>query len=467
MKIKKQLLNLLAGISLFFAFHLQSADSTNSASIQESWEIISNRWGSVPLEKITQTAEHGDVSAQFYLSIAYSDGNGVATNQAEAFKWTQLAAQQGMARAQRNLGWMFMNGNGTATNAAEAAVWYHKAAQQGSPTAQRIFGWMLQTGSGVETNVSEAVEWYQKAAQQGDAQAQFNLGWMYENGVNFPQDYAEAAKFYRQAAGQGHSMAQNNLGWLYKNGWGVTEDDIEAVKWFQKSAEQGDNLAAYNLAWIYASGTYGATNTFGQGAEAQIRSGGVAPNHELAEKWMRQAVDLNSAEGQCQFGDLLHGEFDNAGHQDTTRFSDAGEWYRKAAEQGYAKAEEKLAEMYNYGQLGDDQRSNCIPWFLKAAAQGNADAQTKIGELRQLYPDSELLKSINPIDSLKQAAIQGALQAQFELARRYHTGDGVPKDSTESFKWMEMAAQHDISPVTWTIDAHYYLVSSRIIVGRD
>jgi TPR repeat protein len=421
MKIKKHFLNLLAGCLLVCVFQLNAADSTNNTTIQENWQTISNRWGSVSLEKIKQTAEKGDVSAQYYLAISYSNGDGVAKDESEAFKWMKSAAEQGLGRAQRKLGWMF------------------------------------QEGLGVETNLVEAVLWYQKASQRGDAQAQFNLGWMYEKGVSVSQDYAVSAKFYRLAAEQGDAMGQNNLGWLYKNGWGVPEDVIEAVKWFQKSAEQGDNLAAYNLAWIYASGTYGATNTFGQGAEAQVRSGGVAPNHELAEKWMQQAVDLSSAEGQFQFGDLLYGEFDNEGHQDTTRFFEAGEWYRKAAEQGLAKAQEKLAEMYYYGQLGDDQRSNCIPWFLKAAAQGNADAQAKIGELRQLYPNSELLKSINPIDSLKQAAMQGDLQAQFELARRYHAGDGVPKDSTESFKWMEMAAQHDISPVTWTIDAHYYL----------
>lgn len=138
-------------------------------------------------------------------------------------------------------------------------------------------------------------------------------------------------------------------------------------------------------------------------------------------------------------------------------FLDAGEWFKKAAGRGYAKAQFELAEMYTAGQLGDDQRSNCIPWYLKAAAQGNADAQAKIAELHELYPNNELLKAVNPIDSLKQAAEQGELSAQFELARRYHSGDGVPKDATEAFKWMQKAAQHDISPVTLTIDAHYCL----------
>jgi TPR repeat protein len=406
--------------ALIRVIQLHAADSTNTASIQESWETISNRWHSVPLEKIKQAAETNEFTAQYYLANEYSDGLGVSKDNNEAFKWMKLVAQQGMARAQRKLGWMFQNGLGT------------------------------------KTNLDEAVGWYQKAAQQGDAQAQFNLGWMYENGVSVSQDYGEASKFYLQAAEQGHAMAQNNLGWLYKNRWGVPDGQVEAVKWFQKSAEQGEKLAAENLAWMYAQGAYG-TNVNGQGAAAQIRSGGIAPDHDLAEKWMRQAVDLNAIEGQYKFGNLLYSEVDKEGHQDTNSFPAAAGLFRKAAEQGYDKAQYQLAEMYNNGQLGDDQRSNCIPWYLKAAAQGNADAQAEIGKLPEYYPNSPLLKSVNPIDSLKESAEQGNLTAQFDLAFRYRHGDGVPKDDVEAFKWMEKAAQHDVSSSTIAIDAQYYL----------
>jgi hypothetical protein len=387
-------------------FHLQAADSTNTTtSIQENWQTISNRWGSVPLEKIKQTAEHGEITAQYYLAIAYSDGNGVSKDEVEACKWMKSAAEQGMARAQRKL------------------------------------GWMLQNGLGVATNVDEAVGWYRKAAAQGDATAQFNLGWMYENGVNISQDYTEAAKFYRLAAEQGHAMAQNNLGWLYKKGLGLPVNWTEALKWFQKSADQGEPLGEANVAWLYAQGS----------------SGEFDPNHESAEMWMRKAVDLNSAEGQFKFGYLLYNEFTKEGHQDTNSFPAAAKWFEKAAEQGYAKAQYQLADMYHSGELGDDQRSNCIPWFLKAAAQGNTEAQAVVGELPKYYPNSERLKSVNTIDTLRQGAENGDLNAQFQLARRYQTGDGVPQDAVEAFKWMQKASQHDQTQSSRVSDALYDL----------
>ena len=395
-------------------------DIDQSDLLHESWDTISNNWAPVAFNKTESAAEKGDVTAQYYLAIIYSTGNGVTNDDAEAFKWMQLAAQQGMARAERKVGLMYQNGMGTTTN------------------------------------LDEAVQWYQKAAAQGDAQAQVNLGWMYNNGVGVSQDYVEAAKFYREAAEQGHAMAQNNLGWLYCRGLGVQSDVGEALKWYQKSAEQGEPRGEINLAWLYATGAYGDHNTNGQGARAMVLSGGMAPNHELAEQWMRKAVNLNSAEGEYQFAKLLAGEVGDDGCQVSTNFPEAGLWFRKAAEQGYADAQYELAEMYNYGQLGEDQRSNCIAWYLKAAAQGNVKAKAQIGELQIYYPNNELLKSVNTLENLEQAAENGDLQAQYKLARRYQTGFGVPKDPVEAFKWMEKASQHsDIS--SYASDACYYL----------
>ena len=387
MKITRYGLRIVLVLLASAAF-LHAADSTNSpAAFRESWQVISNRWGSIPVEKIKEAAEQSEVTAQYYLGCNYDDGSsGIEKNSAQAFKWTKLAAEQGMARAQ------------------------------------------------------------------------MNLGWMYENSDGVEQNYTEAVKFYRLAAEQGHSMAQNNLGWLYKKGWGVVENQAEATKWFQKSAEQGEELGAENLAWMYKDGS------------------GVDRNFELAEKWMRQAVNLNTAAGKYKLATFLCRLADDEAelyHRDknrfpdgipreelykgTTRYFDASEWFKKSAEQGSSKAQYELADMYHIGKLGDDQRSNCIPWFIKATANGDTKAQAMISKLPRFYPNSELLKSVDPIDSLKQAAEQNDLNAQFDLAWRYHHGNGVAKDDTEAFRWMEKAARHEVSPITKTIDAHYYL----------
>jgi TPR repeat protein len=392
---------------LAVAGDLVAANVTNlTTQLQEPWESISNRWGSLQMESVKTAGTNGDVTAQYYLGYTYDEGLVVTKDPQEALKWMQMAALQGMASAQRKLGWMY------------------------------------QSGSGTESDLSQALNWYLKASAQGDAPANVNIGWMYENGAGMPQDYAEAAKYYRLAAEKGHALGENHLGWLYLHGTGVDEDNHEAMKLFTKAAEQGNSLAQENLAWMYAVGTYGATNHYGSGMRAQILSGGNPPDHELAEKWMRQAVDLTAAEGQYKFANLLYDEFDTNGFQDQTRFPDAGMWFRKSADQGYVLAEFQLAEMYNAGQLGADQRSNCIPWYLKAAAQGNADAQARVGELPVLYPNNPLLKPVNNIDTLRQSAQSGNFEAQYQLARRYQFGMGVSKDAAQAFYWMQQAAQN-------------------------
>ena len=423
MKIYRHGLFLFAAIWLVGAFQLAAGEITNQTTpFQESWETISNRWSSLPFEKIQKAGKMGDCTAQYYLGYAYNDGNGIAKNPVESFNWMNLAAQQGMARAQRQLGWSYLN------------------------------------GLGVEADAAQAFGWYQKGAQQNDAISQMNLGWMYEHGSGVAQDYEQAAKFYRLAANQGHAMAQNNLGWLYRKGWGVSQNSIEAANWFQKSAEHGEKLGAENLAWMYKDGA------------------GVKQNFNLAEEWMLRAVDTNTAAGSYKLAEFLSVIADrevDIYHQDTNRFPNgipndewykgttryvaAAYWFQKSAEANHSEAAYELADMYHIGKLGDDQRTNCIPWFLKAAAQGNADAKAKISSLSQFYPGNKLLKNVDVIDNLKQAAGQDDLDAQFDLAWRYHHGDGVSKDDVEAFKWMEKAVLHGVTPVTKTIDAHYYL----------
>jgi TPR repeat protein len=307
------------------------------------------------------------------------------------------------------------------------------------------------------------LEQAQQAAQTNDVTAQYYLGRIYWDGISVDQDYDEAVKYFRLAAERGFGAAQNTLGWAYNKGLGVPEDLVEAVKWYHKAADQGNTQAEINLAWLYAQGSYGPNVVTNYGPGVLVRSGGIAPDHELAETWMRKAVDLNTAAGQYYLGNLIENEmaiYDQSGQEslegDDSRSVDAAEWLRKAAEQGYAQAQYELGDMYNNGKLGDDQRSNCIPWLLKAAAQGNVKAQSEVGDLPQHYPGNPLLKTVDNISTLRQSAEQGDLNAQFQLAKRFQYGVGVQKDPAEAFKWMRMAANND-TPSSLVGDAIYCL----------
>ncbi|WP_439830288.1 tetratricopeptide repeat protein, partial [Aeromonas veronii] len=54
-------------------------------------------------------------------------------------------------------------------------------------------------------------------------------------------------------------------------------------------------------------------------------------------------------------------------------------WYRKAAEQGHAKAQYNLGVMYGNGQGVPQDDAQAVVWFRKAAEQGLAEAQYELG----------------------------------------------------------------------------------------
>ncbi|MDG1340027.1 MAG: tetratricopeptide repeat protein, partial [Paracoccaceae bacterium] len=60
-------------------------------------------------------------------------------------------------------------------------------------------------------------------------------------------------------------------------------------------------------------------------------------------------------------------------------YTEAVNWYRKAAEQGLAEAQSNLGIMYRNGQGVPQDYTEAVSWYRKAAEQGNALAQTNLG----------------------------------------------------------------------------------------
>ena len=66
----------------------------------------------------------------------------------------------------------------------------------------------------------------------------------------------------------------------------------------------------------------------------------------------------------------------------------AADWYRKAAEQGYARAQNNLGVMYDNGEgVGQDDVSAYM-WFNLAAARGLKEAvRNRDGVARHMTPE--------------------------------------------------------------------------------
>jgi TPR repeat protein len=112
---------------------------------------------------------------------------------------------------------------------------------------------------------------------------------------------------------------------------------------------------------------------------------------------------------------------------------------RPLAEQGDAKAQVALGEMYAFGEGVPESDEQAAIWFRKAADQGDASAQDHLGDM--------YLKGIGVPPDYAQAviwyrksAVQGDTFGQLDLSVMYEQGIGVPQDFVQAYMWLNLAA---------------------------
>ena len=288
-------------------------------------------------------------------------------------------------------------------------------------------------------------------AEQGNAGAQYTLAeelsraMVIEGGKFLPNpgsDEAEAIHWYRAAAEQGHCEAQYELGSRYAEGKGVPKDETEAVCWLRRAAEQDHLYAIVDLAYRYHEGI------------------GIPSDHETAVRLCSRAVEIELPDIEQHGWDPedhtvidLAANFGHAGAQNVVGqfyshdyydrkpdYEEAAKWFRRAAEQGYARAQLNLGRLYHDGDGVPQDDKEALGWARLAAEQGYAEAQFTLGlvyENGQGVPQDH--KEAGRWYTL--AAEQGDASAQFNLGYKYYNGRGVPKDYKEAVRWYKLAAE--------------------------
>ncbi len=169
-------------------------------------------------------------------------------------------------------------------------------------------------GIGFPKNKANAIALLKLSAKNNNSNAQALLGAFYQVGKAIPKDHQEANRYLRNAADQGNAVAQTFLGFSYKNGYILTQSDKEASELYKCAAEKGYSYAQIELAEMKET----------------------APKKAL--QWYRYAAEQGSVVYQYQLAENYEmGKFGaSANKQQSAR------WFRRAAEQGYQKAINKL-----------------------------------------------------------------------------------------------------------------------------
>jgi len=136
-------------------------------------------------------------------------------------------------------------------------------------------------------------------------------------------------------------------------------------------------------------------------------------------------------------------------------YSEAVQWYKKSAEQGYPAAQNSLGYAYEWGQGVETNLRLAVQWYIKAANQNFAQAQNNLGTMYYLgkgvdYDDEKALHWY------QKAAEQGHATAQRNLGVMYSKGSGVKQNYETAFQWYLKATGQDNPHAQYNVGMSYF-----------
>lgn len=186
-------------------------------------------------------------------------------------------------------------------------------------------------------------------------------------------------------------------------------------------------VAAFCLLWLlsstYAASTNEIIETCNRLSGAPLRELDAAATIAACER----AVQISpTPRQQYQYGRGLDKAF---------RVSEAVQWFRKAAEQGHAGAQNFLGVKYATGSGVRKDLRQAVHWYRKAAEGGHAIGQANLGYM-YLYGQGVSRDYQKALHWYRKAAEQGDARGQLYLGVSYWHGRGVLKDKNEARKWL-------------------------------
>ncbi|MEH6616317.1 MAG: tetratricopeptide repeat protein [Porticoccus sp.] len=170
-------------------------------------------------------------------------------------------------------------------------------------------------------------------------------------------DLPGAMKWLKEAADLGHAKAQSMLAYKLDK----ADFDEWAFELYKASAEQGYAEAMYGLAGMYRMGE------------------GTTWDEGLALQWYMKAAEANYHKAQFQIGYIY--EFGNLGLD--IDYEKALEWYKRPAEEGFRRAILRMILVYENGELGQAIDLVKVEYWR----QKKADQESKLRQINESKKD--------------------------------------------------------------------------------
>jgi len=318
-KQRKRRLALIVGSSAAVIVAVVAGLLINNAVIsQKNHELIYDIYGAAliriaqkdyedilpeEIEYLKDSANEGNAQAILFLSDFYKNGWGGEKDPEAAFDIITKGANAGDTACMAVLSNFYSEGTGTPVDDEQAFFWAQKAAEAGNSDAMLSLAAYYEKGAGTDADPQKAFEWYEKAALKDNDIAIHALAMCYLLGTGTDQDYSKAFEWEMKLAEKGladdpameteqeklfryeYEIPMYNIGRMYQFGYGVEEDPEMAYYWYRKAADAGEGEAAYMVGWC-------TENNYG--------------TKDAALEWYKRAAELGWADAEADIERLSH-----------------------------------------------------------------------------------------------------------------------------------------------------------------
>jgi uncharacterized protein len=279
-----------------------------------------------------------------------------------------------------------------------------------------------------------------RKAFAGDPNAEFEIGdWYCYGSYGKRVSLKLAAEWYLEAAKQGNNQAQQAIGELYEFGEGVRVDHAKALDWIRKATAEYPQ-SAMSIGYDYK-----------MGLRKSVRRGCVGFDHVPkdpvnAVEWYRMAAEAGYAIAQTELGELYERE------PAVQNLEEALHWYRKAAET-YGPAMAELAHLYVVGAGVPQDYTEAAKWYRKAVEQDRHSGQYELGLLYEqgLGVPQDRDKAME----FYYGAGPNNVDAQRRLFALYEADLTLPSNLDRVIAWYEAAAEEGNHSAQVGLGLHY------------
>lgn len=393
--------------------------------------------GLLAVQQSLAVADKDDAESLFKKGMRFTSGeDGTPRNDEKARAHLLAAAKSNHAEAQFELSILL----GQYGEWPEAVDWLEKSVSLGFGPAQRYLAEVLSESLVAEHLNNDAYResqlyrqacaWYEKRANAGDAEAQFGFACWLNHPDSPVHNHLEAMRWMRAAAQQDHGFACTRLGeWLLEE----TERDRsteQGIYWLSRAANLGKSHACRILGDLYLLG-----HTDGYYARRRV-SQIIAPDKRAAVSWYERQIEIEKERGSLLGASSLARLYLLGEHLDQN-LGLAEQMLLEAASADNLDSQRLLAFEYTSGKRLARDTTKALHW-LKMAEQNSSSSklidQFKLGHFYEHDNDG----SPNYTEAIKwyrKAADGGDYRSQKRLGKIYASGEAVPKDFVQAYKW--------------------------------